>query len=583
MTSSDNIARRDLQKIILGERTEPLSDMEIRNLFSYPTTPEFILYLITALNCKKIDPNTTLLQAIANATKRIDMLPVALALRYGADPNLYVDAPNIGDIHILGYSYLALSDRDLPILNSTIIMLMAKGSNPSMLIFDSKGGVIRDEFSLVEPVKGTSVIDWLEDQGFDTIIPTIQNNNYDSVNEEFLTMLGTFLDEIDVLKQEPDIKDIIGSHSVNVFDKYYKCIDNDIGIKTSIEYLNLETFEKFIDRGAFLRYDQINQLILLMGEYKKMGDIISMCQIREFLFYALSRGAILDTHQINLITTIVPNLICRVMEIYNQPYWRKICKTKNGIVSDKLKYIAYTLNLYPEFSRDTLCNQIKGIAQADPKKVKTSAIERQKTRIMSDVSYINEFTEEQHPDILCRNRSLVDNIYDYPDADIAYYRDDQETLWCFLSPTFEKITNERTNPYTNDKFPSYFLDMVERKQAFINKYRLGNIITISEAVDKLNFPDEINNMFTDKYIKLFKESMTLAGSSEWNIEKLTKEDLEKILYDNFVIEVNLKDLSLEDAITTFYVVSYFELIKIPETNDNFFEQIEEMSSNKISK
>src|SRR5438105_1135115 len=105
----NNLALRDLQKIILGNRKEPLSAIEIRNLFSYPTSPETILYIITALNQQKLDPHTALIQAIAHATKKEDLVPIALALRYGADPNLYVNAPNIGDIHILGYSYLVLS------------------------------------------------------------------------------------------------------------------------------------------------------------------------------------------------------------------------------------------------------------------------------------------------------------------------------------------------------------------------------------------------------------------------------------------------------------------------------------------
>ena len=138
MATPDNLPLRDLQKIILGERTEPLSIIEIRNLFSYPTTPESILYLITALNRNKIDPNTTLIQGIDNANHKQDLVPIALSLRYGADPNLYVNFPTVGDIHILGFVYLVVSYKTLPLLNSLVIMLMAMGADPNRLVFDSQ-------------------------------------------------------------------------------------------------------------------------------------------------------------------------------------------------------------------------------------------------------------------------------------------------------------------------------------------------------------------------------------------------------------------------------------------------------------
>jgi len=583
MATPDNLPLRDLQKIILGKRKETLSVIEIRNLFSYPTTPESILYIIIALNKKKIDPNTTLIQGMANATKKEDLVPIALALRYGADPNLYINAPNIGDIHILGYAYLILNKKDLPLLNSVIIMLMVMGADPNLPIFDSKGGVIRDEFSLIQPIKGQSVSEWLDDQGFDTIIPQIQNQNYELVDSKFMTMIATFLDKDDLLKQDPRLDEVIGSHSTVIFNKHSDKANKDSGLRIARDYLNIVAFEKFIDRGAYLHYSEINDLILSIKNYKDLGDIISMDQISQMLTYSISRGTILDKYQEDMLKSIDQNVYTRITTEYAQPYWKKMCQNSNGKVPDKFKSLAYRLNLYPESPKDTLCYQIKKITQSDPEQVKKSVIERQKYRINTIVSYINEFQNGKPPQLVCSNQSVLKgDIYDYPDVDIAFYKDNQDSLWCFTSNNFLKILEQKKNPYTTEKFPEDFIERVKQQSVFISRYRLisDNPVPISETLDNMNKPDKISNEYTDKYSKLFKEIMSLNGITEWNIEKLSNKDLERILSDNFGIETDLISLSRDHAVKTFYVVSYHELTRNPDITDNFFNQIECKSINK---
>lgn len=589
MASPDNLPLRDLQKIILGKREEPLSVIEIRNLFSYPTTPESILYIITALNRKKIDPNTTLVQGIANATKKQDLVPIALALRYGADPNLYVNAPNVGDIHILGYTYLALSKKDLAVLNSVIIMLMAMGSDQNRLIFDVKGGVIRDEYSLVEPIEGQSVIEWLEDQGYDTIIPQIKGQNYESVDPVFMTMLATFLDRVDLVPPENTsvLDEVVGAHSVDVFKAYVETYNADAGLRVSRDYLNLTTYESFTDLGAMLNYGEINDLILSVGKYKELGDYISMGQVREMLIFSISRGAVLDEYQMNLIQETDTRLYEMVKVAYEQPYWIKACATCKGPADDKLKLLAYRLNLYPEAPKDTLCCQIKSITKADPELVKVSAIKRQATRISSDVSYINQFDDGCNPPpIQCSNRSLItDNVYDFPDVDIAYYRDYQNALWCFTSNNFTKMTEKKVNPYTTEEFPLYFIEDVERKTQFISTYRpIDDMpVPISETIDSLSQPDSPDNTLTERHVKGFEQMLSERNIVNWNIENLTTDDMQIILSETFNITLNLTDLTREHAEKTFFVVSYEELRLRPESADSFFQQIEEKSTNKNQK
>ena len=583
MSVPDNLPLRDLQKIILGERKEPLSPIEIRNLFSYPNTPESILYIISALNRNKIDPNTTLVQAIANATKKKDLVPIALALRYGADPNLYVNAPNVGDIHILAYVYLALSKKSLAILNSVVIMLMSYNSDPNQLVFNPKGTVYKDEYSLVEPIKGQSVLDWLNDQGYDNIIGQIEGQNYDDVENGFMTTLTTFMDKPDLVVGTPKLDEVIYSHSVEVLDKTKDKYDSQKGMLKSINYLNLNAFETFVNEGASPSYSDINGLISSINNYTEIDDLISMCQAREMLIYAISTGTVLDTHQTDLIKNTNPKIYEKVMAAYQQPYWVKACANCKGPVHDKFKLLAYRLNLYPEAPKETLCHQVKNITKADPDLVKESLVKRQKCRINADMACINQFDNGSNPPSLeCSNKSLLSkNLYDYPDADIAYYRDYQDKLWCFSSNNFEKMVNKKTNPYTNNEFPEYYLDEVGRKIDFISKYRpIDEMpVPISDTIDSLNQPDQPDDVWTDKYVDEFK-TIAMKNGTEIDTNKLSKANMEEIL-NGLGIEANLTDLDTENAVRAFSVVSYGKLSENPGAAKQFFKAIDSMSGGKF--
>ncbi len=589
MASPDDLPLRDLQKIILGERVEPLSVIEIRNLFSYPTTPESILYIITALNRNKIDPNTTLVQAIDNANNKEDLVPIALSLRYGADPNLYVNAPNIGDIHILAFVYVILSNKTSALLNSLVIMLMAMGSDPNRLVFDAKGGIITDEYSLMEPLKGQSVLGWLEEQGYYTIIPQIESQKYDDVETTFMTTLATFLDKPELIPKEstPRLDEVIGAHSVEIFNEYINNVDTQTGIRLSRYFLNLDIYERFVDLGGSLKYGEINDLILSVKKYKEAGDIISMGQVREMMLYSISRGAILDQYQMDLIKDIDIRVYQKVLASYEQPYWIKACATTKGVPDAKLKRLAYQLNLDPEAPKDTLCNQIKMITQADPELVKKSAIVRQQVRIRSDIAYINQFDDgENPPDIKCNNLSLLsNNIYDFPDADIAYYRDYQDSLWCFTSNNYIKMLKKKVNPYTTQPFPEWFLDNINRKVKFISKYRSieDELVSISITIDNLSRPDIPDNTYSDNNIKNFDKMLVDHDIVEWNISNLTADEMNDLLSNNFKVSVDLRGITREHAEKTFEIISYEELSSNPDLADNFFQQMIEKSRNKITK
>ena len=572
-----NLSFSELSRVILIERDEPLSRIEIRDMLSHHYSPELILYLIKGLNEEKINPHTLLVQSIANSQTKDDLISVGLGLRYGADPNMYVCYPTVGDIHILGYVYLALAEKDLGLLNGTVIMLMAMGADPSLPAFRSEDKCV-DEYSLLQP-DGKCVIDWICDQGYDTIIPQLKSG-FDSVEEIFMNTLATYLDNPDLLRSEPLLDEALKAHSIKIIQQ--ADFDSKEGLVGSVIYLNLSAYEIFTDRGFLPSYSTINDLILGYNNYIMLEDYVSAKQLKGMLLYSVSRGSILDTYQTNLIN---PKLMDEIMEVYCVPYWKKACNLLVGKSPDKLKQLAYQLNLNPESDKSILCNKIKKLSMSDPVMLKFSVAKRNLTRIISEVSYINEFGQCSDcefpsiklPPIHCNNRSLItDNMFDFPDPELAYYRDDHDKLWCFTSNLYNKMVETGINPYTKEKFPPSFLNSVKTKIELIQNYRDMDClpVPVSETIDQLSLPDEINNNLTNFYIDKMEKQLIKRGLNKDLIELIEITKLEDILLDSFNLSVNLEPLDKTHRIVTFYIISHRNI-----KDDSFFEKLKQNVGN----
>lgn len=73
-----------------GKRTTPLSVEDLSVFFSGPATPSAVLLLAAALEKKVIDPNVAVVQIIRSMVSSDYLVELALALRFGAMPNMYV-------------------------------------------------------------------------------------------------------------------------------------------------------------------------------------------------------------------------------------------------------------------------------------------------------------------------------------------------------------------------------------------------------------------------------------------------------------------------------------------------------------
>lgn len=560
----------DLQKILLGKRKERLSASEIKELFCLPTTPEFNLSLYQALKCDKIDAENTLIQAINDAKDREDLIPIALALRFGADPNVYVQTPGMGNIHILGFTYFKLSQPNLigcqpttntTLVNSIVMLLVATGSNPNKPVFKSG--------DCYEKSDSKNVLTWLCQSGYDNILedidPTLCN-----VRPESVSLIGTFLDCKDLVTVNPKLSDIISGHSNDVLDKYATLAETNNGLNYSIRYLNLYAFEKFINMGGTVKYWNVNNMLSKMKEYKKLKDLVALSTVFHMLLFAICNGTVIDLYQLKMLEQIDSDLVCVVLEKYSEPYWRKTCKICKGDVSTEMKLMAYHLNLNPEYNKKYICREISKIAASNTCAFKGAALYRQEKRISNSLSEIRTFINHQSPQIILRNRSQIVNVYDYVDMDLVFYKDQEGASWAFTRDRFTDLIESRKNPYTDKPLPIEIVDEMEKKREYHILLGLPcKLTSVSEAVSELVKPDQITDEKTEKSVKRFYDMASREGMSEDYVSNLSISSLESSLRD-IGVNTSLTDLKKEHALVTFAVSAETVLRKNNYMVNDFF-------------
>src|SRR3972149_7029910 len=535
----------EVQKKIFGQRNEKLTPVEINRLFQSPITPEFNLILYRALQRNAIDPDVTILQAIPRAKSREYLIPIALCLRFGVDANMYVDAPKIGTVHILGYIYSTLGgDRfsdvnaaDENILNTIVLMLMAEGSRPSLPMYDRKAGKIRSDGDI--PASSLTVAEWLSDQGYSTILDRISIGDASElqkyVDKESLTILSILLDMPVLAGREYEDRDLLlatRAFSPITFDKIptpkvmvmmdYKSLDD------AVTYLNSDAFDKLLKRGQMPSYLLINKILIGMKVYRNVGRVIAVQELERVLLSSVSIGTQLDQDQLSIISIMGPDVLSTVTREYEQPYWRKICKAPNAnsITPEPLRRLAISLNIDPTMTKTAICESISNLSRSDKESLKDAARKRQQLRLAADMGTMNEFLGGMVPNLVCRNKSLLPHDpSDYNDIDIAYYRDDQGAVWCFPSDSFATILESGMNPYNSTLLPESFKDQlqyqimvlkrlgVDASRGEIGIYSSRIPTTFTSSIESLTAKDIITEKTSEQALDAFIQMAGRNGIS----------------------------------------------------------------------
>lgn len=593
----------ELQSLILGNRKTSLSSAQIRDIIKEPTSPELIILIMGALEKKVVDKDLILVQAINSTRVEDDLILVGLALRYGADPNRYVDS-NLGVIHILAYTYAKIADKaDKSTLNILTTMLLVSGATYTALAFDpnKKGEYTKDNTQLfIQNIGGETVIDWIGNQGYTTILPELTsytesqqwaNAPKDQIikkNPKFMAKVGLYLNRVDLIYESSETNEIvkmdplqiIKGHSNLVFNEYLNKTVFQTGIssitnigllRSSVINYNVTSYRMILDKGVKPNYTFINDLMTRMGLIKRARFYVGYSQLDSILITNIKRGISIDTKQFAYIKSIDLGSARRLQEAYKTPYWEKVCQTKEGDIENDLRLLALSLN-YTETktNKAQVCNYIQDLAKRNPESLKAAARRRQEIRVSAASAGATDFIDNTNnmsnntisntvniPLRICRNRNvLAEDPYDYNDAQLAYYNDSNGVPWCFTSDMFNQLLQTKKNPISQESLPEDFILELKNKNRMLDGLGMRNIetITFPQALDKLKQSDTINDIESNREIEKFMMTAQLNGANGQNFRNMTNTQLQNNLqkYGSFV---NLLPLSQDHAFTTFTRVS----------------------------
>lgn len=519
---------RLLEELVSSDKdTKVLSNVEVRSILKGTMDPVLILYLFYILKEELLDPNVLLVQAIAMALDEEYLIPIGMAIRFGADPNLYVNTSGVGALHILAYTYYRLPNKAL--INYIVLMLLASESNASMAAMDDTGGTYTMGRN---PPPGPTVLEWISMKGYQTVIPDIQAGGLAKVERPFLTSIGEYIDRPDLITTEVSTVSIIRYHSYRVLSKLdSRGLDLQENLNLSLKYLNLTAFELFLEEGAVVTYLRMNDLLIRGKMYGKEKLTVPLDQIANMLKEGIKRNVEMDREQYTILNSISSGIAKEALDTYREPKWKKQCAVSKVPINEDLKALAMSLGISVD-DKAQVCKEIAKVQVLDPKSITNAAISRQRQRVSNDMSTVSDFISKD-PDLsshVCTNKTLFeDDPYTYTDLDLAYYRDNLGITWCFVSDMYDDIISSGINPYTDEKIPQYFIESLQMKKDEISKLPEKRPTNVSDGLTYLSKDDNITNDKSMEYLDFIYSNSTKYNVNRYAIDSLTPAQIENVL------------------------------------------------------
>lgn len=547
---------RAIQDRVLGRRDE-LTVRELASLFSVEPSPYLITSVQTLIENPKVkthlDPTKFLSLIIPYIRSFEQLIYVAIALRSGANPDAYILTDKYGELHLLAYTYIKLNN-EIPesFLNLIMLMFQKAGSQVAVSVYKTSN----DE----------SVYRWLERVGYK--FPT------EEPTETILNEIGMLLNRVDLVDSSNiDVTKIVKYYSNNITIPYDL---NTLGL--SIEYLNLVTFKKCLEKGFVPKYILTNKLILMIDGLSRQNIILPTIILRNMLIEGVKYSQQLDLHQFTMLANANQDIATDVETAYKRPYWEKVCVVNVGDVTKRLLRQSASIGLINgQVSKEYLCDQLRQITQADKNRTIDAAIARQKERLAIEHSIVTDFVTSE-PKVpfegVCKmSKTKINSPYEYVDYGVASYRDETGTVWCYTAESFDDLIRDGINPTTLRKLPSSFINKIKNMISMLEnlKLRPKDLKPITQALDDLKEPDHISNSSSDRYVKRVEDA--LAVNNITLVNTLTKEQLNRIVKTVTGQDLSLEKLSSSHAYATFCRVGKAVLGSSPELSDSMITQI----------
>lgn len=607
-----------LNRIINQNSNVVLTDANIVDIVKYYSMIEdefqragYIRIIIESLNGKIINPDTFLTIAISEIDNYEQVILVALALRFGANPNLYVVYKNVGIVHIMVYTVMFLRGR---VENSLIEYILCVenllGSNPASFatkVSDRRNKNYNTSLidSAVENDK-TTVSQWLDSQGFESFIDM---SYVKSLPFEDQVAIGAMVDNPEIAFPQgieskviteiydedgilisdekiedplmPDLATLIIYNSYNVA-KYTsfpmtmfagECMELKICLKSA----SIEIFKELFNRGYKFTYYSLNRLLILFKDTVNISNnekyFVNRVKYQIYLAileYIISKGVEMDKEQLTLLSSFANEHLDLIQTLYSQPLWVKSCSSSRNIpLPEMVKNLAFSLNIDINREKPQICSDLETVANRNPDTFIENVIERQKSRAAVELKNTSEYMLSKN-NIMCKNPALIDkNPFEYNDSSLVYYNDKYNNTWCFTADDFENLLSNPVNPYSNEKLPSYVINKMNNSlQTFkILGVAPNQIIPASQALTHLNKPDVIS----DKHTKFINDTVIrlaqTRGFFESEIKGFGFRKMNRILSEINMEQDYLMYLTESHRFATFCRVIYYKFKEDPDSID----------------
>lgn len=569
----------------------------------------FLLQIMAGLNTNIIDVDYFLSLTLANV-KTWDQFPlVGLALRCGANPNIYFRVHGLGSPHALVYAAdkarangLALDATD-----ALCIMLIAMGSRTGGPAFSDYGSIPEKPKSVesssnydqslvmlasmpqpqpsTENVKSRTVAQELDARAIKPL------DDYMKILKEMggyiPAIVGTCIDKKEIAYLIPDhipeFEYLIACQASSLFESYPKItpakhmymISGEItGMRQAIEGGCYKAFLLFITSGVIPTYFIINRLCYFLSEAYLIQDKAYFAVLIAMLNLCIGTGVSLDTAQYEMlrVATVkggsnnkLGDMTQFIQEVYKVPKWQRACKASpSAEVPSYLRQLAFNLGIDPNQNRESLCGDLSRLNTVDATKIRDAAIARQKSRISNTVATVSDFVNMSgsNPVTSCANSQGGGIIpEDYNDVLMSFYKDNEGKVYCFTSVSYEDIITTKQEPINGKPLAPEYIEQLRTKLNIIRQLGLNpqNPTPVYQAAAKLReqetFPPVNDDFATNTIIKTLQTEQLAPVT----ISNATPDEMNSILQPIHMYQDLLPKLQPSHQITTFYEAAYYAL------------------------
>lgn len=548
-----------------------VSDDEIKKALS-TLNPEIISYIVQGLIDKKLSATKILTMAIETTTNSFGLAIISIALKLGANPNVYTNVAGLGNVHILGAVAKNKTKYEPKIYVIILALLVTFGAKSNLPMFNQSESLVKDT-----PVSGISVADWYYNNGYGSELIDITQEGIKNV--EIRKDIAALTDKMESDLPLTKVELAIMAQSKGIVSKFiytHRSSEGDLRplYDWVFKYYATSLPAELLKARVYPHYYQINHLIIKMKHVSNQGYKTLLLQLASILKVLVAAGVDLDLYQLTLLKSFAPNIAKMIEDTYKTPYWKKACSYQgDNVAGQRLLQLARALQYNGGTSTSEVCTFIKKVSEADQQSLIKAAVDRQKERISVNNSTISEFVASR-PTNVCYNATISgEEIYEYSDFDIASYRDSEGHIYCFTRDMFPVLLQEKKNPYTKQALPPSFIESLVKQQDMLNNLgMMGAPETLGSGLRRLSAPDVINNDIDTQYINEFHALGRKHGLTDDYLNNIPQATIQTLL-NNMGYNVNVEGLTNEHKHITYVRTFMEDLKRNPVKITPFFEYL----------